>query len=242
MQQEHKWLSPEKVYLNLNLAGVGSRFAACFIDGIFQVILIIFSAIVIYYAFWHTYLGTAVILISSFIILFGYFIFFETFWNGQTPGKRIIHIRVVQVDGSAVTFAKVLIRNMIRVIDQIPAMYAIGIIAVFVTKKSQRLGDMAAGTIVIKENVEEAPMPLDFQIKDTPWSGAARLNIHKLSENEFAVLKKYLLRRNTLDSNEQKNWDTKLTHLFCKKLDLKTEEIGPKYEFLTQVAALYQHR
>ncbi|EEG77970.1 RDD family protein [Dethiobacter alkaliphilus] len=242
MQQEYKWLSPEKVYLNLELAGLGSRFAARFIDGVIQVILIIFVGVISFYAPWDTTLNIALLFILVFAVMTGYFIFFETFWNGQTPGKRIIRIRVVQSDGSAVTFVKVLIRNIIRIIDQLPFSYAIGMISVFVTKSSQRLGDMAAGTIVVKENIEEVPKPLELHVEEMPWTGAARLNIHKISENEFAVLKKYLLRRSSLSTIEKQEWDHKLTLFFREQLGLSSLDTGPPLQFLQQVAALYQNQ
>jgi uncharacterized RDD family membrane protein YckC len=240
---EYKWLSPEKVFLNFNLAGVGSRFAACFIDTIFQVILImvIFFGFEFFLFFQYGWFY-AITLLIVFVIFNGYYILFETLWNGQTPGKRIINIRVIQTDGSSVTFVKVLIRNIVRVIDSLPLVYGVGMISVFASQRNQRLGDMAAGTLVIKENVEQAPTSIDLELKDTPWAGVAKLNIHKISEDDFAVLKKYLLRRNTLELYDIVPWDKKLTQFFSEKLSLTEEEAGDSYEFLKQVAALYQNR
>ncbi|MCL6477260.1 MAG: RDD family protein [Peptococcaceae bacterium] len=248
--KEYILLSPEKVHLKLNLAGVGSRFAACFIDTIFQSLLMgffILGAFLLYSAgitpeeppvWWLM----VIVLFAVFAVLNGYFIFFETIWNGQTPGKRFLKIRVVQENGSPVTFLKVLIRNILRLIDSLPTAYAIGVISALISKKNQRLGDMAAGTVVIRESVEDAPAAVNFEVDETPWSGAARLHIHKIGEDEFAVLKKYLLRRETLKQEEVQVMDQKLVLFFSRKLGLKPEETGNALAFLKQVAAMYQRR
>ena len=251
--KEYSLLSPEKVYLNLNLAGVGSRFVACFIDSIFQSLLMGF---IIFGIFLLSRTGIitlepenfsdwwliVILLLSMFAIFYGYFIFFETIWNGQTPGKRFIKIRVVQDNGSPVTFLKVLIRNILRIIDSLPTGYAIGIISALISKKNQRLGDMAAGTVIIRENIEDAPAAVNFTVIEASWSGAARLRIHEIGEDEFAILKKYLLRRDTLMQDEVQAMDQKLTLVFSQKLGLKPEETGNPSEFLKQVAAMYQRR
>jgi uncharacterized RDD family membrane protein YckC len=243
MSEEYRWLSPEKVMLNFNLAGVGSRFAAGLIDsGIQSVLMFAFFIAAMDFLPDESIWGAVLLLLGVFAILYGYFIFFETLWNGQTPGKRVMHLRVIQVDGSSVTFVKVLIRNIARLIDALPVIYAVGILAVFFSQKKQRLGDMAAGTLVIKETTETAPASVHFPLKETPWSGAARLHLHKISEDEFAVLKKYLLRRDALNLTDKVAWDRKLTLFYAEKLGLNPEETGHPEDFLTQVAALYQNR
>jgi uncharacterized RDD family membrane protein YckC len=252
--KEHSLLSPEKVYLDLDLAGVGSRFAACFIDGIFIDLLMIFIvifgiglagislALIRRHAdFSPTWLIAAVILLVS-VILFGYFIFFETIWSGQTPGKRLLKIRVVQDNGSPVTFFNVLIRNILRIVDVLPFAYAIGIIAILISKKNQRLGDLAAGAVVVRENVAAAPAAIDYEVVEQPWSGTARLHIHEISESEFAVLKTFLLRRGALRWDEARDYEQKLALFFSHKLGLDPDETGHPSVFLEQVAALYQRR
>jgi len=250
---EYSLFSPEKVYLKLNLAGVGSRFAASLIDGIFQGLLTSFLPLIVsLFGFWGgfghslgnkaTALFAVGFMIIEVVILGGYSIFFETIWNGQTPGKRFIKIRVVQENGSPVTFLMVLIRNVLRVIDMLPFAYGIGMLAVMFSKKNQRLGDMAAGTVVVREKGDAAPAVVDFSISETPWLGMARLHIHEIEEEHFAVLKKYLLRRSTMKPEETLLLDQKLGAFFIQKLGLHPEEIRNMAEFLTQVAALYQHR
>ncbi len=254
---EYNLLSPEKVYLRFKLAGIGSRFVACFIDNIFQGILmgfvIAFSGIgAVFFQKAKNIAANpadvpggwliAIIVLVIFVIYYGYFIFFETIWNGQTPGKRFLKLRAIQENGSSVTFVMVLIRNLLRVIDTLPSMYAIGIIAVLISKKNQRLGDMAAGTIVVREDGGNVPAAVNFAVSETPWSGAAGLHLHNISEADFAVLKNYLLRRNTLKQEEALALEQKLVFAFSQKLGLKPEETGSPAEFLQQVAAMYQNR
>jgi uncharacterized RDD family membrane protein YckC len=108
----------------------------------------------------------AVLILILFVLNWGYFVIFEMIWNGQSPGKRIAKLRVVRMDGSPIGFIESVIRNLIRFIDMIPSGYAVGIITMFLNRQSRRLGDLAAGTIVVKDRAE---MRLDdLQINRTP--------------------------------------------------------------------------
>ena len=96
-----------------------------------------------------------------FIVFFcnwGYFTLFEAFWNGQTPGKRVARIRVIQRSGRAIGLFESMARNFVRYVDQIPFFYAVGVIAMFATKQHQRLGDLAAGTLVVRDRETETPL------------------------------------------------------------------------------------
>lgn len=258
---EYRLISPEKVNLNFRLAGVGSRIAACFIDTLFQS-LITLSVIVLFVFFGSVWTGIvqlmgvkipkwdqafglgilAVFLLLSTVVYSGYFILFETVWNGQTPGKRLLKLRVVQENGLSLTFLMVLIRNLLRVIDALPVGYAIGILTGLISKRNQRLGDLAAGTIVVRESMESAPQMVDFEVVETAWAGTVRLSIHKLSENDFSILKNYLLRRQSLKKEETLSLERKLAAFFCEKLDVNLSQVENYLEFLEQVAAMYQHR
>jgi uncharacterized RDD family membrane protein YckC len=93
-----------------------------------------------------------------FVIFFGYFTFFETWWSGQTPGKRWLKLRVIQEDGRPIDFFSALLRNVLRMIDMVPPpLYSLGIISIFASAHAKRLGDFAANTVVIKERSAEAP-------------------------------------------------------------------------------------
>ncbi len=148
------------------LAGIGSRFIAVLVDTLiwaaglmllglsfwlFQPAMQAFSALSYQ---WAVAITTLVI----FLLNWGYFTLFEAFWNGLTPGKRVAGIRVIQRSGRPIGFFESLARNLVRYVDQLPFFYAVGVITMFVTRQHQRLGDLAAGTLVVRE-VDQEAMP-----------------------------------------------------------------------------------
>jgi uncharacterized RDD family membrane protein YckC len=157
--------TPELVDIEMPLAGIGSRFIALLIDSIILFIgwllllgmeKFLLPGIVSYSK--HTALWTvAVFTLLSFLLYWGYFTLFEAFWNGRTPGKRVAKIRVIQRSGRAIGLFESMARNLIRVIDQIPLIYVVGVISMFVSRQHQRLGDLAAGTLVVRDRQDETP-------------------------------------------------------------------------------------
>lgn len=147
------------------LAGIGSRFIALLIDyliwfaGYFVLFLLMtFLMPGIEARSSHTAQWTAAIyMFATFLLYWGYFTLFEAFWNGQTPGKRVAKIRVIQRSGRAIGLFESMARNLVRIIDQIPFVYAVGVISMFVTRQHQRLGDLAAGTLVVRDREPETP-------------------------------------------------------------------------------------
>jgi uncharacterized RDD family membrane protein YckC len=145
-------LSPEKTILTYRLAGVGSRILAHILD------LLAATALTIGAAMLAGYIGTfapalalAATLMLSFLAPFLYFILQEGLWNGQTLGKKASGLRVRMEDGTPITFAAAVGRNLLRPADFLPAMYFVGMAAMFTNPKSQRLGDLACRTIVCHE-------------------------------------------------------------------------------------------
>jgi uncharacterized RDD family membrane protein YckC len=100
--------------------------------------------------------ATALFIFIPFVLFWGYFTLFEAFWNGRTPGKRIARIRVIQRTGRGIGLFESMTRNLLRIVDQIPFIYVVGVISIFLTRQHQRLGDLAAGTIVVHEREELA--------------------------------------------------------------------------------------
>lgn len=148
------------------LAGVGSRFIAVLLDSLIWgaglVVLILFlwlflPAIGAFNKLSYQW-TVALFTFSLFLLNWGYFTLFEAFGNGRTPGKRIAHIRVIQRSGRPIGLFESMARNFVRYIDQLPFFYAIGVISVFVTRQHQRLGDLAAGTLVVREHPQETPL------------------------------------------------------------------------------------
>ena len=154
--------TPERVPLHFALASIGNRFLACAIDHGIQVVTIVLVAIAfIIVASYSTFEGAltsapkwvyAVMIVLLFLIFSGYFAFFEWAWSGQTPGKRWLKLRVIREDGRPITFWEATVRNLLRTFDMMPApFYSIGLISVFASSRDQRIGDMVAGTVVVRE-------------------------------------------------------------------------------------------
>jgi uncharacterized RDD family membrane protein YckC len=164
--------TPENVRIVYNVAGLGTRFFAVVIDSIIQnAVLFIFTLALSKFngfslinlpkdinIFKGIYFG--VLISVLFLVYFGYFIFFEFFWDGQTPGKKIFGLKVRRNEGRPLDFLSVLIRNIIRLIDMLPFCYIVGFIFAFFNPSWKRLGDITAGTIVIKERKNAIPVIL----------------------------------------------------------------------------------
>ena len=130
-------------------------------------------------------------LLIAFVLYAGYYALFEIFWNGQTPGKRLVRIRVIGDSGRPITVYEALIRNLLRVVDQFPGLYVVGIISVFVTARNQRLGDVVAGTVVVHEKAMQEVQP-DFAagtVASTASPGP------QISSDELELIERFLQRR-----------------------------------------------
>jgi len=158
--------TPELVEIEMPLAGIGSRFIALLVDMLiwfagFLVLMILIAVFVPENAAlskipkqW----AVALVIFIVFLLFWGYFTLFEAFWNGRTPGKRVARIRVIQRSGRAIGLFESMARNLVRYIDMQPfPLYAVGVIAFFVTRQHQRLGDLVAGTLVVRDRALEEP-------------------------------------------------------------------------------------
>ena len=163
--------TPELVAIEMPLAGIGSRFIALLIDtliwgaGLILLALLLWAFQPAVRAFSSlSYQWTiAVFTLAIFLLNWGYFTLFEAFSGGRTPGKRVARIRVIQKSGRAIGIFESMARNFIRYVDQIPFFYAVGVIAVFATRQHQRLGDLAAGTLVVLDREQETPLWADVR-------------------------------------------------------------------------------
>lgn len=206
--------TPERVPLHFALASIGNRFLACAIDHAFQVLALVIIAVgflvLADVSDWEGSLASApkwviaVMIVLLFLVLTGYFAFFEWLWSGQTPGKRWLKLRVLREDGRPITFWEASVRNLLRTFDMMPApFYSIGLISVFSTNRDQRVGDMVAGTVVVRER--EAEAPAFAKVFASPVSDPAlrrsfkpvefTANLNSLTEAEIHVVEMFLRRR-----------------------------------------------
>jgi uncharacterized RDD family membrane protein YckC len=165
--ESHYIDTPEQVELEFNLAGAGSRFVAVLLDHLivfafflveFLVLLLVASAAEASSVKGDERAGKwalAILILLNFAVFAGYFAFFEAWWHGQTPGKKVMKLRVIKDSGRQITLFEALARELLRVVDYLPGLYLVGVITMMCNKRSKRLGDLAAGTIVIHERLDE---------------------------------------------------------------------------------------
>ena len=196
-------ITPSNIEVEYRLAGAGSRFGAFIIDFIIQIIaILIFVWIAIslsgglFSPFGYGISGTviAILLIGFFVIYFGYFIFFEHLMNGQTIGKRILGLRVIQENGEPASFFQILIRGFLR--SSVDMLY-VGIFIILFSKKHKRLGDMAAGTIVISEESANPADTPSFMLPVSPWPEDFP-DPYTLTNEEKTLAQEYLRRKHAL--------------------------------------------
>jgi uncharacterized RDD family membrane protein YckC len=153
--------TPELVTFGYQLAGPGSRFLAQLVDFPLQVaalVAAIFGGIALGGVIHDVNLALVAALILGFIVVWGYFPISEAVWSGKTLGKYAFGLRVVGDQGEPIQVSQALIRNLVRIVDFLPFFYGIGIIALFWNGQGKRLGDLAAGTVVVRER---APVRLE---------------------------------------------------------------------------------
>lgn len=196
--------TPELVVLSYTVAGIGSRASAALLD--YLICIAAFIALIIGVAQFasRNILGLtrdasaawaiAVIGLFQFAILWLYYVLFEALLDGQTPGKRMMNLRVVRDGGLAVNFEASAIRNLVRIVDMQPAfLYAIGMLSMVANSRGKRLGDMAAGTLVVKEDLSSQPVVTQAPRRSTATE-ALTITAH-LSEDQYALLDRFVQRR-----------------------------------------------
>ena len=203
--------TPENVELQRSLSGIGSRFIAGFMDNLL-IALIYFVLIILLLLLGNINIldnvevsntaeawALVVIILFAFAIYWGYFVFFEMWTNGQSPGKKYMKIRVVQIEGGGISFSSIVIRNLLRAVDAI-GLYAVAGIVMFATRRVQRLGDLAAGTVVISEELPDYSARYDKKkhVIDDQAVTATALEATGLKPEEYRLLHNYWLRRKEL--------------------------------------------
>jgi len=192
--------------LEFAVAGIGSRFLALAIDTLIQIgvgiVLVIALSILGITASALGLRAQGLWLLAAFgfgvfLLMFGYFAIFEIIWNGQTPGKRMAGIRAVKETGRPLTPSESIGRNLLRIVDQLPAFYGIGILVALLNAKNKRLGDFIAGSVVVRESSMKDIKPIwqTTQSAQTSEAPHARVSTATLSLEELAIIDAFLERR-----------------------------------------------
>jgi uncharacterized RDD family membrane protein YckC len=235
--------TPEQIPLEFTIATLGSRFLALGIDTLLQAgaVLVTFLPIVglrLLAGGLGTTVGTWILalwLLVAFTIYYGYFVFFEARWSGQTPGKRWVGLRVIHASGRPITTYEAILRNLVRVADQLPGIYAVGILAVFLSERSQRLGDLAADTVVVHEQPVEA---LGAGHDHTSSDGlVAQYGAARLTAEEIGLVETFLRRRADLEGVRELRAGQIAARIRAR---LGVEDGGEDEAFLERVAREYR--
>jgi uncharacterized RDD family membrane protein YckC len=160
--------TPEGIRIGLHAAGALPRARAWMIDGLIRYLMLVFSSAILG-ALQAT--GMAVLMLVAFVIVWGYPVLFETLWNGQTPGKKMFDLRVVNANGTPVTWLASITRNLLRTADMLPFGYAIGLLSCWFDPYGRRLGDLAANTLVVYTEPRHKPaVPIQALAIESPLS------------------------------------------------------------------------
>ena len=227
--------TPEGVPLELTLAGVGSRFLAAIVDAAIQ------GATLLVIVLMANLAGSsgpvvAAAIITGFLVFLGYDILFETKASGRTPGKRLTGLRVVRQGGGPVGFRTSAVRNLLRIIDLMPTAYVVGLVTILVTKQNQRLGDMAAGTLVLREVKGKVPItpvsPADAELVEQ----VQNWDVSGVTPEELATVRRFLERRPGFTPAARARLAQELTTRLHPKVVGPPSEVAAE-RFLEQVVA-----
>ncbi len=243
--------TPESVELEFTLAGIGNRALALIID--YLVLGTILCVILFTWGVLSTQLPQgfynqlapwifAITLLGIFFIYVGYFVFFETFWQGQTVGKRFTKIRVIQDSGKPISILQATLRALLRPIDDA---FSLGAIFIVLNPKEKRIGDLVAGTIVVQE--EHRRNGDEFVISEQAQAVANQLleeaNISSLLPDDFAVIREYLKRRKNMEPSAKLELSRKLGKQIKELINLETMpmQVGSDL-FLESIYLAYQQQ
>ena len=221
--------TPEAVILSYRVAGVGSRSVAATIDYLICLVIAVATALGMSmvgsgfmakgaYEKLTAAWVSAVMGLLVFALVWLYYVLFVALNDGQTPGKRMMRLRVVLDGGLAVTFEASAIRNLVRCVNLKPGLlYAVGIVALVTRSRGKRLGDTAAGTLVVKEDVTQQPLVAKATRRRdnaTPMAITARL-----TEPEYAMLDRFVQRRMQFDDARRTAFAASIAERLAAVLD-----------------------
>ncbi len=228
--------TPEHVTFRVHVAGPSRRAVAYGVDLILRGLVLVILALVIEMAgvdvaFEQT--STGVLLVIMFSLEWGYYILFESLWSGQTPGKRMVSLRTVKESGVPLTFLDVVLRNLLRGADWLPAFNVVGLLVMAVDGRFRRLGDMVAGTMVVQEAKGRlgsalviSPHPSQRELEAIPASV-------RLSGAEMDVVESFLRRLGTLSPARELELAQMVAPMFA-------ERVGARYDDAVRfLAALF---
>lgn len=239
-------VTPEAVVLQFETAGIGSRMLAGLLDLAIQVALAIggFAALgAIASVGALEGIAIALVYVLLFLVLFGYPVVLETLWRGRTVGKAALGLRVVTVEGAPIRFRHAAIRSILGIVDWYATNFTVGIVSLLVTKRNQRLGDLVAGTMVLRERgAASSPQPMRFSPPRGFESYAATLTTAVLDHDDYGAVRSFLLRAPTFPPAVRRDLAVRLADPLVERLRTTPPPGVDAEVFLVCVAASYQQR
>jgi uncharacterized RDD family membrane protein YckC len=209
--------TPEGVELDLTLAGLGSRFGAALVDAILLAALLLTEALAVTAALSSLDSIILIVGVQSAVLLATlvmYFVLFEIFNAGRTPGKAAFGIRVVDGGGQQITFLPSILRNLLRLVDFLPALYLAGSISILVSGDNRRIGDLAADSLVVHDrHKRRAPLLLPDPSRFEDW------DVNRVTPDDSAVIRRFLERIHELEPDRRIELAGRLASLLREKVD-----------------------
>jgi len=239
----HEVITAEKVPFTYRVAGLGARFLAWLVD--LGLIGMLGSAGALFGSVLEGIqpgLGMAVIALWIFGLMWGYFLCFEWLWLGQTPGKRLLGLRVIHERGTRISFFHAAVRNVLRVVDSLPwflvlGLYGFGFAVAICHPKQRRLGDWAAGTLVVHIERRARPIQALHQASEEPRQALVRQRLLQLTREQQQTLFDLCLRRDQLRLSDRAQLFHAVAEYFRTELNVAPEEHQSDEKFLLQLAA-----
>jgi uncharacterized RDD family membrane protein YckC len=240
--------TPEAVSFGYDVAGIGSRFMAALVDtlliGVLQAVVLGLTIAALSSAQGGPWIAAGLGLLA-FALLWGYYLLFEMIWNGQSPGKRWVGLRVIKESGAPISFVDSAIRNLVRLVDFLPAYYGVGVLVMFFNDRARRLGDFAAGTLVVRERKDVTLESLVTPAATARPPGAEdRIlpGLENLTSGDYDLIVRFLRRRFQLVN--QAELTQRLAATIQARMGLPAGHLSPRAaeQFLRQVADAYRQR
>jgi uncharacterized RDD family membrane protein YckC len=227
--------TPEHVRFHVPIAGPTSRAVAWLLDALIRAAILVVFAVTA--SFGGLAIGdavsgvsTGIILVVLFVLEFGYYTFWEVTWNGTTPGKRALDLRVVSVHGHPLRVGDSFLRNLLRVADFLPWGYALGLLSMAWDTRFRRLGDLVAGTMVVVEEKRTVASTIRIEPAPTAKELANLPQRLPLSGDELDALEHFLRRKDTIGAAREDELAGMVAPVFAKRLGLRVNDAS---RFLT---------
>ncbi len=249
MDERHIVATPEHISFSYDIAGIGSRFMAAFADFLAYFVMAIGVSIVygqinrrisdpaLSSALEAVYIG------FTFVLYWAYYILFELVWGGQSPGKRLVGLRVIRIDGAPATPGQIVIRNVMRLVDLFPGFYVTGLVTMFLNSQSRRLGDFAAGTLVVREGRKvslsqvSGSLTPSIALSEQAAAEAAALPMHRLDRERRNLAREFIARRQNMPPRQRAILAMQIAGAISQQLDLPQPANPAAAEYLLELAA-----